>query len=104
MTSVIKSSRQATASVFDMFNSASSAITKSVGSASKGLDILHAKVDVMHHAQMESMDLRKQYALDKSINELEINHAVDMVTLAKELSDPAVKAYYDKLQANKAKS
>ena len=100
MASVIASARTSTASIFDTVTQATGLIADTIGSASKGMDIIHSKVDTMHAAATQNLEVKKRLAKEADLESLVINHSEAMVELGKRMErNPAIKSIYTKTMA-----
>ena len=75
MASVINSARSSTASVFDFVGTTAITATQLIGTASIGVDMLHAKASAMHRSVIDETVGRSAITRDEIILRLATEHA-----------------------------
>lgn len=100
MASVIASARTSTASVFDIVTQSTGLIADTISSASKGMDIIHTKVEIMHAAATQNKQQKMQLAKEADLELIVIDHAEKMADLGKRLERNAeIKRIYTETMA-----
>lgn len=79
MASVIGSGRDSAIGVFDMITTTTGLVTSTLDSASKGLDIIHAKVRVAHASATSNLDEQIKLATNRNRRTLAESHGEFLV-------------------------
>ena len=74
MASVINSARRSTASAFDLIYSAMDAATQVIGTATRGIDMLDRKAELMHHRVTVNTKAQMVLAEDDEITKAATEH------------------------------
>ena len=96
MTSVIGSSRRATASVFDVIYTTANAVDQLIGTGAKGIDMIDAKTTTMHKRVTVNAQAQLPTIEREEILKAAEQHADFLFELDRRLSsDPARKQHFD---------
>jgi hypothetical protein len=100
MASVITSARSSSAALFDMFGDTANAASKLIKTASRSIDALDAKADLMTHSVIIDSKARKDRASDRIAKEItletiELEQSIHNITQAGTAYD--FKANYDRI-------
>jgi hypothetical protein len=100
MASVITSARTSTASLFDMFGDTANAASKLIRTASRSIDALDAKADLMTHSVIIDSKARKNRVSDRIAKEITLE-TIELEQEIHNITQPGTtydyKAEYDRI-------